>query len=509
MVAASQLASAADEAAAATAFYHAVLLSPDPWLVVFPCLDRGSKVALRGVCAALRRQVDGAMQVLASPAAGFYPDDLAAALVRWPAVKDLTLVLVVGSSASDLAPLATTTLAGLKSLAVRQAYALDKFGAHEHLPALEMALSSSVGASLQVLDISGCRGLSSIDIVRSCMQLRSLRMPGCCGVSDLSPLAACSETLEELWMAENDQVVSLAPLQACTQLRKLDLLGCLSELHNQVEDLWAYPQLADPFSVRLEGLVQRLQANIPPDMQRDAAESLSCISICGDKDAIAASGALPALVQLLVSAANVHRADAFCCFWHATTTLRQLASNHAGNQATIAAAGAIPALVHLLGHTRDSDVQGAAAATLGNLAGSAHNLAAITAAGAIPALWQLLHSESIRDSDVRTEAALALDTLVFAGAAPVPEPPPPTPPPPLQTGQARGLLAELTAQRDAAQAELADVKKELAEVKRWAAELVADAGACNGAAAGPAGPSVPPALPTPPPQQQQGLARQA
>ncbi|KAG1663328.1 hypothetical protein FOA52_004089 [Chlamydomonas sp. UWO 241] len=154
MAAASQV--AADEAAAATALYHAVLLSLDLWLVVFPCLDRGSKVALRGVCAALRRQVDGAIQVLTSHAAGFTPHELAAVLVRWPAVKDLTLVLAVGSSASDLAPLATTTLAGLKSLAVRQAYP-DEFGAGEHLPALDMALSSSVGASLPVLDQRMCR----------------------------------------------------------------------------------------------------------------------------------------------------------------------------------------------------------------------------------------------------------------------------------------------------------------------------------------------------------------
>ncbi|KAG1657720.1 hypothetical protein FOA52_011982 [Chlamydomonas sp. UWO 241] len=172
--AASQL--AADEAAAATALYHAVLLSPGLfWLGLFPCLDRSSKVALRGVCGALRRQVDGAIQVLASPVAGFSPDALTAALVRWPAMKDLTLVMAVSSSASDLAPLATTTRAGLKNLAVHQACP-DHLGADKPLPALDMALSNSVGASLQVLDISGCGGLSSIGIVRSCVQLRAKRL---------------------------------------------------------------------------------------------------------------------------------------------------------------------------------------------------------------------------------------------------------------------------------------------------------------------------------------------
>jgi hypothetical protein len=83
-------------------------------------------------------------------------------------------------------------------------------------PPWDLSLSSSVGASLRVLDINGCVGLGSIDIVRSCAQLRCLRMHGDCGVSDLSPLAACSMTLEELWIAENKQVVSVAPLMSCT-----------------------------------------------------------------------------------------------------------------------------------------------------------------------------------------------------------------------------------------------------------------------------------------------------
>ncbi|KAG1663329.1 hypothetical protein FOA52_004090 [Chlamydomonas sp. UWO 241] len=165
-----------EEAAAATASYHAVLLSPDLWLVVFPCLDRGSKVALRGVCAALRRQVDGAIQLLASPAAGFSPDDLAAALMRWPTVKDLTLVLVVGSSASDLAPLATTTLAGLKSLAVRQAYALDKFGTQEHLPALDMALSSSTGQAHGLLaDLIAQRDVAQAELAEVKKELAEVK----------------------------------------------------------------------------------------------------------------------------------------------------------------------------------------------------------------------------------------------------------------------------------------------------------------------------------------------
>jgi hypothetical protein len=61
-----------------------------------------------------------------------------------------------------------------------------------------LTLSSAVAAKLRVLDVSGCGNLRSIDVVRSCVKLRCLWMPGCFSVSDLSPLAACSETLEEL-----------------------------------------------------------------------------------------------------------------------------------------------------------------------------------------------------------------------------------------------------------------------------------------------------------------------
>jgi hypothetical protein len=111
----------AAELAAVTAAYHAVLLSPiDLFPEVFKFLDRGSKVALRGVCRAMCTQVDGSISVVASPAAGFSsPDALSAALVRCPHVHGLTLMLAV-DSASGHAPLATVELAGLESLAVCQ-----------------------------------------------------------------------------------------------------------------------------------------------------------------------------------------------------------------------------------------------------------------------------------------------------------------------------------------------------------------------------------------------------
>jgi hypothetical protein len=92
-----------------------MLLSQDLFLELFPWLDRGSKVALRLVSRAMCSLVDGSIsavtagsiETVASPAAGFSD---CAALVRWIGVRDLTLVLVVDGSASDLKPLDTTSL---------------------------------------------------------------------------------------------------------------------------------------------------------------------------------------------------------------------------------------------------------------------------------------------------------------------------------------------------------------------------------------------------------------
>jgi hypothetical protein len=117
----------------------------------------------------------------------------------------------------------------------------------------------------------------SIAAMRSCVQLRCLRMPRGTGdnrhtVSSLSPLAACRQ-LEELWMARNFQFISLAPLKALPKLRKLDLRGCQPVLLSQVADLQlsACPHLAHPSTVELEGLVQELQPNVPPGIQQEAA----------------------------------------------------------------------------------------------------------------------------------------------------------------------------------------------------------------------------------------------
>jgi hypothetical protein len=230
-----------------------------------------------------------------------------------------------------------------------------------------LTLSSAVAAKLRVLDVSGCGDLRSVDVVRSCVKLRCLWMPCCGNVSDLSPLAACSETLEELWMARSDQVVSLAPLKACTRLRKLDLFGCF-ELRDQVQDLrMSCTVLADPASVKIEGLVHELQPSRPV-MQELAADDLmhhhnmSREGGIEAQAAIAAAGAIPGLVQLLRPASTdiyVQRA--------AASALGSLAAGHTPNQSAIAADGAVPLLVQLQGST-DADVRELATETLLHLA---------------------------------------------------------------------------------------------------------------------------------------------
>jgi hypothetical protein len=195
-------------------------------------------------------------------------------------------------------------------------------------------------------------------------------MPWCFSITDMSPLAACSETLEELWMGDNFQIASLAPLKACTRLRKLDLRDCNSDLHNQMQDLrLACTQLADPASVKIEGLVHNLQPSIPTHMQRGAADALYSMSREGGHEAraaIAAAGAIPALVQLLRPGPGpvallsfVQRA--------AANVLCNLAAEHTPNQSAIAAAGAVPLLVQLQGRL-DGSVRAAATAALLHLA---------------------------------------------------------------------------------------------------------------------------------------------
>ncbi|KAG1666690.1 hypothetical protein FOA52_013602 [Chlamydomonas sp. UWO 241] len=223
---------------------HAVLFSEDLLVELWPWLDAPTKAALRGVCSAMRRQVDGSIVGVASPGYGFTAADLTAALRNWHGVTGLTLHVF---NDNNLEPLATASLTRLTSLTLRE-FRAGAWGTH--------ALNVNLAAMLQVIDISHCTGLESIDALGSCAQLRlrvidisycygiiSINTMGSCAqlkclwmaavsVRDLAPLAACSQ-LEELWMADNYLVNSLAPLKACPVLRKLDLCGCRPMLRAQ------------------------------------------------------------------------------------------------------------------------------------------------------------------------------------------------------------------------------------------------------------------------------------
>jgi hypothetical protein len=227
-------------------------------------------------------------------------------------------------------------------------------------PVGELALSGAVAARLSVLDVSDCTGLRSIECVRACTRLARVWMPGCASVTDLSPLVACSETLEELWLAGNEQLshASLAPLAACPRLRKLDLRDCGTVLERQVADMRrGHAQPADPVSVRLEGLVHDLCPTMSVAAQTAAVWCLGdeCDGFVSpaslaeggggavSRTAAAAAGAIPALVRLLVPD---HSAGAQV---PAARALKTLTADHADNMAAVAAAGAVPLMLLLLG----------------------------------------------------------------------------------------------------------------------------------------------------------------
>ncbi|KAG1676466.1 hypothetical protein FOA52_002286 [Chlamydomonas sp. UWO 241] len=153
-----------------------VLFSLGLWLELWRWLDRDSKAALRGVSIAMRGQVNGSIEVVSSPACGFSPDALSTAMLLWPRVTHLTLLAV--SDANDLTPLTTTALARLTSLTVREAPQDDEAGAARPWDMLATALSSSVAATFREIDLSGCIHLRSIELARSCAQLRDLLLRG-------------------------------------------------------------------------------------------------------------------------------------------------------------------------------------------------------------------------------------------------------------------------------------------------------------------------------------------
>ncbi|KAG1667191.1 hypothetical protein FOA52_004186 [Chlamydomonas sp. UWO 241] len=346
----------ADEAERAAAVAQVVLFELWPELHLW--LDRGSKRALRGVSRAMCARVEGSIGAVTSPEAGISVGDLLHALAtmaRMPRLRDLTL-LNVDNPASTLTPLGSfmVSLAGVTSLTIRESKTVTGLPPRGTTPSglhgtnvgstgtwnqlheggawyrsmtpadvlrMEMAagaarrmeiaawglptLSSGLAATLQVVDVSDCAKLTSIYAVRSCVQLRCLRMVGV-GVSDLSPLGACSQ-LEELSLGSNILVTSLAPLKACPRLRvlDLDLYSFQSVLRGQALDLQlTCTQLALPPSIiaslDMTTLVQQL-GSCSEGAQFAAANRLCILATlrAENKAAILAAGGYPVLMQLL------------------------------------------------------------------------------------------------------------------------------------------------------------------------------------------------------------------
>lgn len=148
-------------------------------------------------------------------------------------------------------------------------------------------------------------------------------------------------------------------------------------------------------------LVWLLSAGVSPAVRVAAATTLRWASFSSGeaRDAIAAAGGIPPLVQLLGSEA----AQA-----PAALVLSVMAMFSTDSQQAIAAAGAIPTLVQLAS-SDDTSVQTAAAWALHSMINdSPDNQHAVATAGGIPALVRLSRS---RKKTSRDPASTALDDM--------------------------------------------------------------------------------------------------
>ncbi|KAG1678472.1 hypothetical protein FOA52_014503 [Chlamydomonas sp. UWO 241] len=223
--------------------------------------------------------------------------------------------------------------------------------------------------------------------------------------------------LSKLWWSKLDELEVVVP----------DLLE--DEIYEGAEE---EGKEEDNGANRIAGLVQLLGPQSSSVEQADAANELGCMAH-GDaqkKTAIAAAGAIPALVQLLHDCdGSVRSSSCWAVTECAAGALGSLAAGHAQNQTAIADAGAIPALVKLL--DKDVDicadicVQKEAAFTLSSLAHEhVQNQTTIVAAGAIPALMELLGSRAYAAQAARALGSLAAshaqNQTVIADAGAIP-----------------------------------------------------------------------------------------
>lgn len=381
-----------------------VLFSPDLYSQLWQWLPADSKEAMRQVSVAMRDQVDASVTrvTIRTP---FTACDLSRALTTWKGVN--TLFLDDMRDMRALAPLATAQPKKLRSITIHEVGGL--------LWPWTLQLGPNLAAQLEVIDVSFCPNLIAIDSVRACVQLRCMRVAWCrpplsLRMLSLEPLATCT-ALEEVWMAHTI-VETLDPLRTCVRLRSLDLDGSGSgilggilgdeDLADQVANLRAAcPQLADPATVQLDGLVQDLMC------RRGRGVHTGCT---------AAGVAIPRLVELLGAAG----AGAWSGAWsppadaveEAAWAIEAVVFENPRHAAE--AAAAIPTLVMLLRLAWSSDdMLRAASRALCALCSYGVNSPAAVAAGAIPALVALLEDGvPFRCRHVLIDAAYALEALL-------------------------------------------------------------------------------------------------
>jgi hypothetical protein len=172
----------------------------------------------------------------------------------------------------------------------------------------------------------------------------------------------------------------------------------------------------------IASIVRTLGADTRPEEQRRALAAVAGMCYGQDRSTLAAltgAGAIPALVKLLKAGrtTEVHRIAAGALWDLAESReARGTITCHpdgdaisSAASASIAAAGAIPLLVQLLVPGTPGEVQEVAAGLLCDLALMAENAVDVVTAGAIPRLVQLLAPDS--PVQVQRKAAEALSNL--------------------------------------------------------------------------------------------------
>jgi Leucine-rich repeat (LRR) protein len=134
------------------------------------------------------------------------------------------------ASVSTLAPLSAAL--SLEVLDISSCKRVSSLAPLSGCPVQDLDLSCTSVESLaglpvcvQTLRMSSCKSVTSLQPLTTCNKLRTLSIRSCDLVRSVEPLAMCT-SLTELDMSHCKLVSSVAPLSACLDLRNLDLSSC-------------------------------------------------------------------------------------------------------------------------------------------------------------------------------------------------------------------------------------------------------------------------------------------